>query len=374
MQSVPVRLRRDAARCMLHGVDQPSPAGDPKWQLDPRTVPADLGDGQSGTLFVRPAQKVERYLDWCTRCGLAPADRLVGVVASLGDHLLLVGDRTAEAVAGLRTLLAGVEDNRRELNARQHVADYTGVRAQRGYTHMYTGKHVGLYRALRARLRNVLDPSRPLVSVGAGPMLDLIGWTLDAPWRGPIVTADPLDWSSITDLPAHRAVLETLGLRRGAMLAHTWAPGGPLPPQLAELSAPVRRRLTPLPAAGIPRGAVVLMPFVGNHFLDEWGRPHMPSFQRLARWQRDLVDRGCAVVMADLADDRTDLWHALRRSLPTTGATRSFSYAAAVHPLASIYPEHHSSYRGYLRNPHGCTARVLACTGAGWHFMSAEAR
>jgi hypothetical protein len=102
----------------------------------------------------------------------------------------------------LRLLAAAIEDfepERSSGNLRsgdlpyaQLVSNYHAPEGQLRYVHMYAAKYIGLWSALRRELRWDDWKSRDLVSIGAGPMLGLLGWCLNEPWPGKTYACDPL--------------------------------------------------------------------------------------------------------------------------------------------------------------------------------------
>jgi hypothetical protein len=71
-----------------------------------------------------------------------------------------------------------------DLALNQQVDHYSSAGAQQRYAHMYGAKHLGIWTALRRQLPWEDRIGSTLVSVGAGPLLDLLGWCLESSWTG----------------------------------------------------------------------------------------------------------------------------------------------------------------------------------------------
>jgi len=91
----------------------------------------------------------------------------------------------------------------------QEVSHYDTHENQQKYTHMYLGKHIALWSEIHATIPDTHD--RPVISIGAGPMLDLFGWC----WNSPpgdtqVVAYDALDWQGVRALPAWDALCKSV--------------------------------------------------------------------------------------------------------------------------------------------------------------------
>ncbi len=253
-----------------------------------------------------------------------------------------------------------------DLGHAQRVQDYRSAAAQKRYTHMYAAKHLGLWRAIRAHLD--WDDSGRLVSIGAGPMLDAMGWCFDRPRGGRRTLAiDPLDWRHVRGHEAWHAAMRAL-CGRLDFLNGVYAPFGPPPPQLQALPA-----IRPMQASTLRRDDTVLMPFVVNHVLDDRGQVVRHAFERLGALLAHHHAQGGRLVIADYAGGDHRLWHALLQHLGLSRISpRTFRFQRATASFRDLYPPSISGYRTWASNPERCTAVVLAADPVrGWRFLEA---
>lgn len=250
-----------------------------------------------------------------------------------------------------------------DLGKHQTVLDYSRDPAlMRRYTHMYAGKHVAAWSALRARLGWGGLQDRPLVSLGAGPMLCLAGWLHGHGPHADVRAIDVLDWSPVTGSVGGEVLQLAVG--SPAVRSGVYAPmgDGPPPAQLAHLDG--IRALRP---GDIPPGATVLMPMMLNHLLEEDAVPAQ-TLMGVRRMFRHLQDRGCRIVVADLQHRKSSrLWDRLAVS---SGAHRPPSTLAFADTLArqrDLYSPMHAGYRTSARM---ARLSVLAWDGQRWQGVS----
>lgn len=249
----------------------------------------------------------------------------------------------------------------------QHVKDYATQDAQRRYVHMYAAKHLGAWMALREQLRGWNQG--PLYSVGAGPLLCLLGWALERPWTGPTMAVEPLDWSCIYDDPNWAAA-------RAQLLGevHHWngvfVPGPALPAQLSVLNSQ-GRAFQYLPPEQIPEGATVLMPFMLNHLLENGAVPIWQA-EQMAAWLQAAAARGIQIAMMDLHTDKVDLWPSLTRQMGIDQLARPiWSFAQVTKSLQDLYHFRPvGQFRASVRYPANSQAIVLLHDSErGWRFV-----
>jgi hypothetical protein len=140
------------------------------------------------------------------------------------------------------------------------VATYRKRKGQKKYTHMFFAKQVSCWR----RVRKMIDADNdgPVVSVGAGPCLCLLGWFWDIPPddRQRVIAYDLLRWKFLRGYSSHkRLVREVLGPAKLSYESGRYFPEKS-PPQ-AEGTA----RRAPIAPDDIPKGSTVLLPYVLNH-------------------------------------------------------------------------------------------------------------
>jgi hypothetical protein len=227
---------------------------------------------------------------------------------------------------------------------------------------MYAGKHVAAWSALRARLGWRGLDERPLVSLGAGPMLCLAGWQLGHGPHPDVHAIDVLDWSPVTGTIGGEVLQLAVGSPR--VLSGVYAPmgDGPPPAQLAHLDG-----IRPLQAGDIPEGATVLMPMMLNHLLEEDGVPAR-TLLGVRQTFRVLQERGCRIVVADLQHRKSSqLW---RRLSAFSGARRlpgTLSFSRELGGMRDLYAPQHADYR---TNPRMARLSVLAWDGQRWQGVS----
>lgn len=286
----------------------------------------------------------------------------------VGGRSVPVVARQERALAAMRRFLARAlppdQGFAADLGAAQQVRHYRSVVTQRRYTHMYAAKSIALWRAVRDVLGWRCERRGALVSIGAGPRLDLMGWSFDTQWIGPVLAADPLDWSGVLDdLDWRRAVDWLVGPVQDA--GRCYVPPGVRPPQLGELA-----ELRSLPLTDIPIGSTVLMPFVANHLLED-GRPHAPSFEAFGRWLRDLAERRCRIVIADKGRGPGHLWPAVLRAAGAEHLRPApFRFDRSIDALPTLYAPTHADYRSGRRHEAMRWARVLVLEQGTWRFLT----
>ena len=246
-----------------------------------------------------------------------------------------------------------------DLRAAQTVGHYSAsADAMRRYTHMYAGKHAAAWATLRARLGWGDLRDRPLVSLGAGPMLCLAGWLHD---HGPHPDAraiDPLDWSPVLSSPAGVALQRALGGPRREEGVYAPMFQSRPPGQLSHLCG-----LRALQPADIPAGSTVLMPMMLNHLLEGGDIPCRTAALLRLLFLR-LRSSGCRVVVADLADRKsTALWSRLSDLLGAGARPNTLTFTSRLAQQRDLYAARHAGYR-----TSGRMARlsVLAWNGKRW--------
>ncbi len=246
-----------------------------------------------------------------------------------------------------------------DLGRKQTVAAYSrSLDAMRRYTHMYAGKHVAAWAALRARLHWGDLCDRPLVSLGAGPMLCLAGWLHD---HGPHPDAraiDPLDWRPVTGTRGGQALQAALGHPRVHRGVYAPMDAAAPPVQLAHL-----RGMRSLLPDDIPTGSVVLMPMMLNHLLDR-GEIPAATWVRLVGMFAHLRETGCRIVIADLWDRKsTRLWAELCLAAGARGGPAALCFPLRLAQQRDLYRADHADYRTSARM---ARLNVLVWDGARW--------
>lgn len=236
-----------------------------------------------------------------------------------------------------------------DLGGIQTVTSYQTPTTQRQYVHMYLAKHLAVWR----KLRRILNGKQgPLVSIGAGPWLDAMGWCWDHPWNNTITLVDPLPWEAVTGTQPW----QQLGTHLiGGATRHTqrYIPEIAVLPQLANIPG-----LTPFPAASIPDGATVLMPFVLNHFRTGTSQDVL-AIAALARWLKTVTARNCRVVIVDMYHGTDAVWWPFLRALGIDHLPASFQFQNELQALQGLYQDGLASYRSYQHRPDLSNVRVL---------------
>ncbi len=268
----------------------------------------------------------------------------------------------------LRCLIAeanqrlGANPRRGDFGRAQTVAGYASPRAQWQYVHMYALKHVVGWATVRDRLGWDLEPDRPLVSVGAGPMLGLLGWTAGHAPPQDIRAIDVLRWEAVRRSGSGQILARALGMPDylDGVFGPMPAPGKGrhLPAELRDV--PVRRQLRP---TDIPHGATVLFPMVLNHLLENGALPDTQS-SALGHTIRVLQSRGCRVVIGDLATQRRpQLWPELTALLGLTTIPRRLGFHDALQSMGDL---HHERDRAYRTSWATSWLRFVAWDGKRW--------
>ncbi|MES2643866.1 MAG: hypothetical protein V4850_30540 [Myxococcota bacterium] len=257
-----------------------------------------------------------------------------------------------------------------DLSTWQVVEGYVSAENQWKYVHMYFAKSVACWRYIREAVAPVQDG--PVVSIGAGPGLCLLGWFFDRPpaatW--PIHAHDVLAWDAVRADPAHVAVL-----------AHVLAPAvmdfhagryfpATLPPQAATCVG------APIAPEQIPRGATVLLPFVLNHLFGS--APH-PNPADINAWFRAVCSRAQRVVIVDM-DYRPEssgpksthvFWSNLLAGLglPLQAPCPVFAFNAKAAEFAACYDEVNGRRRTGIQYPQFCRATGIVGDAGVWRYI-----
>lgn len=260
----------------------------------------------------------------------------------------------------IRRLIAKIDTyNPPELDPGQRVRHYKTQDGQLAYIRMYSAKHLALWSELRRAIP--LDSERPLVSVGAGPLLCVLGWVWEQRWPGDVLAVDPMEWQTVLDHKLWRKALKA-ALPQGVEFQRGYCPPGPLPQQLreADVDAPS------LESSDVPPGSVVLLPYALNHLLDERGRPSSKLCQALADWTQALMDKGCDIIIADMPRGKLDCWGPFIKASGAPNTRANFLYNRASQMIAQqIYPAASARRRGGLSD-YFTTTKVIHGVGDNW--------
>lgn len=181
------------------------------------------------------------------------------------------------------------------------VLNYSSLINQLKYVHMYFAKHVACWRKL-ARTLQPDHPTTNLWSVGAGPMLDVIGWFVDAPRvltsTATVDAVDVLGWNEVRENKTFQDAYRSV--HSGTVLYHseTYIPPNSNPPQITRASTSAS--LHSLPADAIPEDSVVLLPFIMNHLVGAIGALASGERASLATWLNLVCARARLVVLVDI--------------------------------------------------------------------------
>ena len=251
-----------------------------------------------------------------------------------------------------------------DLRRTQPVRVYQIPERQQRYAHMYAAKHLAMWSGLRLILNWKGGESKRLVSIGAGPLLDMMGWCWDASFRADKVAIDPVHWKHVLAVPAWaRAVERLCGPISWSRPAYI--PDGPKPSQISTI-----QHAKPVASKELGEGDTLLLPFVVNHLLDSSGSVDDGAIGRLAVWLKDVASRGARVAIADMHDPMDPLWNTLLDHLGVRCRPRgNFVFAGLMDRFAELYPPNAAGYRTYTRYRNHCVARVLVHDGKRWCFM-----
>lgn len=216
------------------------------------------------------------------------------------------------------------------------------------------------------------------MSLGAGPLLCVLGWFFD---RGPslehVIAVDVLPWSGVRGLRSHGDLLDevigsaSLEYMDGIFIPHV------LTPQCGVVDG----RLRPLNLQVIPEGATVLLPMLLNHLL---GANGPMSVADLTPWFRELEQRAGRIVAIDLdseAKDTGDFWAAVKELFGLRGAPPVVRFVEASTRFEPCYPETtyarvpESRRRTGLMAPQFC--KVTGCVfdhERGWRWLERSRR
>lgn len=222
---------------------------------------------------------------------------------------------------------ASIQD---DLGSVQRVETYASREAQLKYTHMYFAKSVGLWR----ELRRLSLGSGPVVSIGAGPCLCLLGWFWESAGRPDqeVVAVDALGWEHVRSLPSHSDLLaEVLG-NDFTYLAGRHVPDGPPPPQVLDIGPTMA-----FAPEEIEPGSTVLMPFLLNHLLGV--AAPVPDAPEVFDWIRRVRMRASEVFIVDMPSDVAQGFWGHAAAGFTTLNSPKVQVAAGASEFASLYPD-----------------------------------
>jgi hypothetical protein len=260
-----------------------------------------------------------------------------------------------------------------DLDSWQVVNDYTDPVKQRKYVHMYFAKSVGCWRHLRQVLAP--EPDGPVVSIGAGPCLCILGWFFDRPPAAgqDVIGVDVLGWEEVRNDATHAALVrDVVGDAGIAYHPNRFFPRTH-PPQICGLDAEA------IAPDQIPPGATVLLPWVMNHVLG--AQPH-PKRAEVGLWLQAVRTRARRVVVVDLdykpvgtQKSTHDFWATLTDSLglarpdPEEGCP-VFRFNSRAAEFSTCYDAANAARRTGVRYPHFCRATGLVGDAAGWRYIA----
>lgn len=273
----------------------------------------------------------------------------------------VLASRVASASPPVRSRDRVAELRAADLGLVQRVADYRSPAQQARYLHMYAGKSIAAWRAIRAALGWASRKSdEALVSIGAGPGLDALGFCFDRKWRGTLSLVDPIRWSVWED-PAWRGAVREL---TGAALREAFGcylPPGPLPRQLASVPG-----CTAFSIDEVPDRCTLLLPFVVNHLMEG---PDASAVERLAAMLEQRRARGGRIVISDVHADKMPCWTPLTRSLGVREPPVGFTFSDMLRRMAPLYPEVDRDPRTRPRTNRFAVVRVLVGDADGWYWL-----
>lgn len=246
----------------------------------------------------------------------------------------------------------------------EQVVHYGTVAQQRNYVHRVCADRIALGRALRARLPS-LEGSRPLISVGSGPCVELLGWCLDRPWSGQIQCMDPMGWEGVLSDASWKSLCGKV-LGDYEICAGRYIPEGPRPVPLARFSA-----LQTLCARSVPKGAVLLL----SHVLSElfFGCPDPEQMEsRVLSWLNGLKQEGRAIIIVDDPEDSYVPKHFWTRLTGVKAEEGDFGYGDLVRELEDLYSSDLRDRRMYPQVHRARASVVVACHGGRWQRLQAE--
>lgn len=247
----------------------------------------------------------------------------------------------------------------------QTLLRYSTAEGQRKYVHMYFAKSVACWRDLRHQLETANDG--PVVSVGAGPWLCLLGWFWDHP-PGPkqeLTAVDLLDWSHVLGLDEHRALADHV-LEDRARVRHLpgyYFPPGSRPPQAKGIGL-----LQDYLASAVPDGATVLLPFVLNHLVGRYQPVDSPKL--VFDWLEAVRNRAKRVLIIDMQYENSTrgFWGGIKMGLNVNG-TPICHEADSIEELSGAYSM--EGYRWPSRRTNSYMRRYTPLFGSkrGWRFL-----
>lgn len=248
-----------------------------------------------------------------------------------------------------------------DLSAGERLEHYRTPDAMGRYVHMHAAKHIGLWRRVRQSFET---DHRPVFSIGGGPLLCLMGWCFDNPWPGDLTAVEPMDWSPVTSNPNWATARQMLCGDVDELTAYV--PGPTVPGQLRPLG--VQRALLP---GELPDEAIVLLPYVVNHLMDD---RHLSAnaANEMAAWvSRAVLARRATVVIADMPPTKLDLWTPLLTAMGCAMSVPSLEYPDDCAELKDLYGHPtDQSFRCGIDYPHMCKTPVLVVNSSTKVFLT----
>jgi hypothetical protein len=282
---------------------------------------------------------------------------------------------TAERTSLIKDLLDWCEE---EISQHGDIAScantletYASESGQRRYVHQNFAKSVSCWRRAR-QLCLALPLDAPVWSVGAGPRLCLLGWFFDAAPRPSqkVRAVDILDWSAVTANQRYIAVRnDVFGTVDGRFLQGRYFPDGDPPPQ----ATGVVENAKSLRPSTLPKGAIVLLPFVLNHLVGSEA-PHQDPDSVFA-WIEEVRERSAAVIIADMDHKPSThpFWATIAVGLgiksPKKYTIVAFDDLAAEFEDAYSETQNFHTRRTGLNAPQFCRATMLLGTSTGWTWL-----
>lgn len=262
----------------------------------------------------------------------------------------------------------GTAESRVKVSKDPRVVEYTDPRVQQLYCHSYAGKYLALWSAVRELLDWEDRVAQPLVSIGSGPLLCLLGWCLEKPWQGEIWEYEPLDWTEVRSNANWSAGVHYLCGTIQHSYSGVYVPGPSTPQQLSAIKPPLK--LQYLQGRSLPKKAVVLLPFVLNHLLvgKTVSKEHQEEF---STWIDEALELGCRIVIGDLHTGNVNLWDALLEPWETSDLKQhTLDFQSRAVDQKPLYgSDDLGDFRTGQIYSHMCQARVLAIDERGWRFL-----
>jgi hypothetical protein len=274
-----------------------------------------------------------------------------------------------KAIEALRNYLEDVKRTPAEdlSTKEQTISDYTTPENQHQYTHMYLAKHIGTWSILRKLCQRLLGSTsyKPssLHSIGAGPILDVLGWCWKPhPYINAVACCDLLPWDAVRLHKSFSLAINSLvgeyDFNNGKHFLGPENGTSLLPEQLREAGIQPGQ-VTPV---ACPKNSIVLLSMVFNHMREDLGDENSDVSRRWAKWSKECLANDCLLVAVDYKKDFLD--NAFRLATKPTAAEEieprvekfrvdvSESIIEVAHAL--FEDEDTRSYRSYEIVPQGC--------------------